>query len=223
MKRSKKLQKIADESLSRFEDDAFLSELKRRASHSGVAEGSQSKKRRLKLAFFSGSSAAVIAAAILLCVFLLPPAGPSGKFYMEENQKTIESSIESLNTDAKDIDFAHLEYAAIKKSYDTVYGDTLFYTLSYYDEEMLDEIFVTVVTNSAYTYQFKHEDYVCSAEIASHELRYHEDVSADGEIYFYKVLGEIQTRSETIYIDYEGVGFEPENRFLKQLSLLIRS
>jgi hypothetical protein len=216
MKINKKLQAYANKSFAPLKNDGFLSELKNRTDEKETA------KNRISLySVIAGSATAIIVAAILLCVCLIDPAvaateKPAKKNYLQENQIFLASSLSELNEQTAVFDFI-ADNSVVNKVIDSSYGDTLFFTLNYSDDDTGESIHICVVTNKMYDFIFDHPEYNNEATVNGYKLQYAENYTLEDDIYNFKCEGEIITENEKLCIEYESYSFDEQSNFLNFL------
>jgi len=224
MKRNKQLERYADKELSKFKDDNFKRQLL------GVRyekEPEKKKSKRLNLIIsLSGLSTVIAVTVILLCVFLVktPASLPEAerKYYAEENQISVDVSIDELNDKTGDFELIDKEGYTIKKTTDTYYNEDLYYRVNYYDEEILGSIQLDFVINADYDYTFSHNDYDKSDEIYNEQINYEERYYEEDDLFFFNSTGEIVTDSVKIYIIAETVSIDENSRFIEFINRIIK-
>lgn len=177
--------------------------------------------------------AILTALVIVLCIFLPrggnvvePPFG-NGVFYLEENEKNVESNLDELNSDAEKF---YLEIPEsipykIEKFYDSVSGDTLYYKLKINSDELQLRIDADIVVNKNYDHPEVHylSDPV-TGNLYGYEMIYIQSIK-DVEGTSIKQLvcyGEIEIDEQMIYVnDYKEYSGNSQT-FIDTLSSIIK-
>ena len=236
MKKDKMLQEYANKTMEQYNDPEILEQLKQ---HIKPKKAWYEKISR-KTWYAVGGSFATIAVVVvaLLCVFLIEPGVlspndsdptpnvndnpsdtpvvPPKKEYFGEDIETISSIIEVCEY-TKNLDLSDLNIVYVKEHTDSQYGDILYFSVKYYNEESLDNFIVNVVTNEDYEYDFKDATNWTQTTYKDFELLYEEKVTEEDGLYFFTVEAILKTDKEDIAIYYEGVGFEETSNFLSAL------
>ena len=231
---NKQLKKYADKQLNVYRNEGFLNELKAKQKET------QMKDRRKKILpiCLSTGSALVMLAVALLCVFLInPPTVPADnadrdnteqteqeevvqKTYLETNQTIEESSLEELNGALKCFSFDGDGFV-VDKYVDNFYNETLYYYVTYTDEEGLYLIHFTILTNPNYTIENSEDGYDLQGTVASYAVKYFENSELEDGIFFCPDNGVITTGKEKIYLNAEILGFDEDSGFIEMLNTLI--
>ena len=231
---NKQLKKYADKQLNVYRNEGFLNELKAKQKET------QMKDRRKKILpiCLSTGSALVMLAVALLCVFLInPPTVPADnadhdnteqteqeevvqKTYLETNQTIEESSLEELNGALNCFSFDGDGFV-VDKYVDNFYNETLYYYVTYTDEEGLYLIHFTILTNPNYTIENSEDGYDLQGTVASYAVKYFENSESEDGIFFFTDNGVITTGKEKIYLNAEIIGFDEDSGFIEMLNTLV--
>lgn len=221
MKRNKKLQEYANQSLKTLNNDEFLNVLKERIE---IKKTEHHKRKQLRNPVLIGSVAIIVVVVTFLCVFLIGSPDiedPNKKQYLQANQESSESTIIDLNFATDNLDLViDLEFS-VSKIIDSKYDEILYYSICYSNEETLDTVQLYVVVNKEYDFIFDHAEYDKENDISGQKLNYIESCSFEDEIYYFSAYGEIITQSEKIYIEYNGVSFEENSNFILIINQLL--
>lgn len=197
------------------------------------------KNRRKKILpiCLSTGSALVMLAVALLCVFLInPPAVPADpdnteqkgqkeeevekKTYLETDQIFKGSNLEELNGALTYFSFSGDGFT-VDKCVDSHYNETLYYYVTYTDEEGLYLIHFTILTNPNYTIENSEDGYDLQGTVASYAVKYFENSESEDGIFFFTDNGVITTGKEKIYLNAEIIGFDEDSGFIEMLNTLI--
>ncbi|GEM_PF-2879344 len=224
MKRDKELEKYADEQLSLLRDDAFLESLKSKRKQNAKNQ----KMHKKSIIVLSAAVCAATMVIVLLCVFLINPSANNGtheqgdsKYYAQENQKTVSSSVEEVNDAVEHITINNLNGIMISKVVDAYYNETLYYVIIYNDDSTMESITIFVVVNDDYTLPFPIVGTRINETVADYSVSYTERYTEDDNLFYVDTEGEIFTEKERVYVEYSGVDFERKNNFLAYLSNVI--
>ena len=237
MKIKKFLEKVAEEdreSLINDGDIEFLASIgvdynKKKVATAKEPDSSYYLKARAfnQKALMIGSACflvAVIAVSIILYYYLKP----APVHYFEDNFVEVDSNLQELNSDLKlfsmTIDEAEYELG-IKKTYDSLSGDDLFFTLELYAKRGLSKKFrLEVVVNSLY----EHDDTAFDKEpiekqISEYTIKYTETANPMSGSPFITVecRGEMQIGEQYIYITkYDEIALG-QSTFIETLQSII--
>ena len=230
---NKQLKKYADKQLNVYRNEGFLNELKAKQKET------QMKNRRKKILpiCLSTGSALVMLAVALLCVFLInPPAVPADpdnteqkgqkeeevekKTYLETDQIFKGSNLEELNGALTYFSFSGDGFT-VDKCVDSHYNETLYYYVTYTDEEGLYLIYFTILTNPNYTIENSEDGYDLQGTVASYAVKYFENSESEDGIFFFTDNGVITTGKEKIYLNAEIIGFDEDSGFIEMLNTLV--
>ena len=171
---------------------------------------------------------AVIAVSIILYYYLKPAPVAPPVHYFEDNFVEVDSNLQELNSDLKlfsmTIDEAEYELG-VKKTYDSLSGDDLYFTLELYSKRSLGKNFrLEVVVNSLY----EHDDTAFDKEpiekqISGHTIKYAETTTPMSGSPFITVecQGEMQIGEQYIYITkYDEIALG-QSTFIETLQSII--
>lgn len=235
MKKYKRLQEYANKSMEQYNSPEIFEELKQYIKPKEVWYEKFSRKTWYAI----GGSFATIAVVVvvLLCVFLIEPGVlstndlnptpnvsdnptpsvvPPKKEYFGYNKET-DSSIMEVNQHMQNLELSYDNVVHVKKHSDSQYGDVLYFSMSYYNEETLDSLIINVVTNQDYEYKFNDSTHWRKTSYKGYDLLYNEAYKEDEGIYFFKVDAILETDKEDVAICYEGVSLEETSNFLSAL------
>ena len=244
-KMNRKLKKYANKQLKRYRDEDFLNELK---SKQKEMKKNNDRKKFIPICL-STSSALVMLAVALLCVLLIKPPVKvvdnnstnvidnvtdrdnteqteqkqeeiEQKTYMETNQSLTSSSLEEMNGALSSFSF-NGDGFIVDKCVDSFYNETLYYYVTYNDEEGLYFMEFTVLTNPNYTIENVEDGFVLQDTVASYALKYYERSEEEDDMFIFTDRGVITTGKEKIYLDVEIYSFDENNPFVETLNKMI--
>ena len=148
--------------------------------------------------------------------------------YFDDNFVSVDSDLQELNSDlllfslTADPDLYDVD---IVKTYDSVSGDTLFYSLIFTSKVGLGKLFtLDIVVNGLYEHnELYYASEIKGAQLSGYALKYTEvSVSITGTpFYSVSCLGEIQIGEQWVYItDYEETALV-QNPFITTLQAII--
>ena len=172
----------------------------------------------------------VVALAVsTILYFSLKPASVQPPIhYFEDNFEEVDSDLDELNADLvlfslvineNDYDFI------IKKTYDSLSGDNLFYSLSFNQTNGFNKSFeLDIVVNSLYEHeQYEYSREPAEAQISEYTIKYDEDIKPMSGTPFVTVTGqgEIQIGEQWIFIEnYEETALG-QSTFIETLQSII--
>lgn len=211
MRKNKKMERIANQSMEHLKNDEFLSSL--------VGETPKVEKKKFNTHVFQKSIAAVCAALLILVAL---PIGiffgtqgtknPTDDFeYAGENERTAVSTLEELNNAMQGATLTVENLTTVARRYDSVSNHDLYYIVSYSNDETFEAVTIVVITNPKYEYTFDNPQALVplnkTADMNGLSMRYRETAEIDEGIYFIDSEGYIEC-SERIHITYTGISFE---------------
>ena len=218
MKINKFLKKVAEEdreSIINDKDVEFLSSIGVDYNKKKVATQSEPPasyyltasafNRRTLAVFFSCFAVAIIAVALILYFSLRPKPSQPPIHYFEDNFVQADSDLQELNNDLKlfSIELYEEYDLEIKKIYDSLSEDNLFYTLSFNQKNGLKKIFkFDVVVNKFYEHeQTPFEEAPIVMQISEYTLKYAENYETISDPFIsVTAKGEMQIGEQWIYI-----------------------
>ncbi len=222
MKRYKKLQNIANESLGEFHNEEVANELRaiiQDNANRGKYAVRATKRKRILIS--SLASLIVVIVAIFAGLSFLD-INHETKKYNKANQIAVESDLSSLNADLSYFVLALNSSAVVSQVIDNYYNETLYYNVKLvYESGVMIEI--NVVTNKNYSFVFEHE-LDKTVDINKFPLFYGESYETlDDSLYLVEVFGSIDTDKEKIYISYNEITSEENNNFIDFMRQILRT
>lgn len=163
-------------------------------------------------------------AVVLLCVFFIGSEDETNdtapRVYLEENLSSQNITVEALNEELQYFTFVNGNYS-INRFEDEDYGETLFYSVNFVDEDGLNQMDFVVAVNPNYNIEFEHKEYIKRDTVIGYAIEYVETYSEDEGLYFFTVKGEINIEEETVYIIAEIISFDEDSHFIEQLNRII--
>lgn len=181
----------------------------------------QCKRPKIKLWAGIGSAVAAVLLAVIIIPFALIKKPDDEILYKEENIVNTVCSLEDLNNDSTVFEVIQTEDSkiAVKRFYDTVSNDFLYYEVNV--TGIISEYYLYVVVNSKYNYNFDLGQELLSVQLPDYSINYCSVTPDDNRIEA-KYKGVINLNTETVYIDYgqlidlgEQVFFEDIQSILK--------
>lgn len=211
MRKNKKMEQIANQSMEHLKNDEFLNSL--------VGETPKSEKKKFNVRVFQKTIAAVCAA--LLIVVGLPigiffgtqgTKNPTDDIkYAGENERTAVSTLEELNNAMQGATLTIGNPTAVTRKYDSVSNYDLYYVVNYSNEDTFEAVTIVIITNPKYKYTFDNPQALVplqkTADINGLSMRYRETAEIDEGISFIESEGYIEC-TERIHITYTGISFE---------------
>ena len=239
MKKDKRLQEYANKSMEQYNNPEIFEQLKQHIKPKEKKEAWYEKISRRTWYAVGGSFATVaIVAIVLLCVFLIEPSilsphdtnttpnatdnptdiptTPPKKEYFGD-VLVGSSSIQNVNQYTEALDLTENKLAYVKEHTDSHYGDILYFSIRYDNEETIEDIVLNVVTNEDYEYEFKDTTGWTQIEYKGFNLSYKDVFVEEDGLYFFTVNAILQTDKEDIAIYYEGVSLEETSNFISAL------
>lgn len=239
MRKDKRLQEYANKSMEQYNNPEIFEQLKQHIKPKEKKEAWYERISRKTWYAVGGSFATVaIVAVVLLCVFLIEP----GILSLHDTNTTPNatdnptdiptatpkkeyfgyilvgnSSTQKVNQYTEALDLTEIDLVYVKEHTDSHYGDILYFSMGYYNEETLDNVVLNVVTNQDYNYVFLDSTNWNKTTYRGYELVYNEAFEEDEGIYFFTVNAILKTDKENITIYYEGVSLEETSNFISAL------
>lgn len=226
MRRNKKMERIANQSMEHLKNDEFLSSL--------VGATPKVEKKKFNVHVFQKSIAAICAALLILVAL------PIGIFfgtqgsnnpaddikYAGENERSAASSLEELNNAMQGAILTIGNPTSVILKYDSVSNHDLYYIVSYSNDETFEAVTIVVITNPKFEYTFDNPQALVplknTADINGLSMRYRETAEIDEGIYFIDSEGYIEC-TERIHITYTGISFEENgSNFLPLIRNMIK-
>lgn len=226
----RKLGRQADDYLDQFENEQFHQEVREEL----FPQSTPARKRiRPKQVWISFAATMAIACVVLVCclTLLTPSAGqpssdpvkPPEKEYFFENEEQQISNLMQVNNDLNnEIAFNDLSFTVVRK-YDSLSNDTLYYSLTYINDAMLETINIYAYTNKDYKFDWNVSDANASDIIKEFDVHYLTSYR-DQEFYFTVFTqAYITLDNAKIYVEYNGVSLDGQsNNFLEALAQIIK-
>lgn len=223
---NRRLKKYAEKQLLQYRNVEFLKELKGRVRKKKKQHNFFNKK------FVAAGVAFVTITVVILCIFLIKPAmngdfnyqdkpTTPAKEYRGENQKVLNSNLREVNEALDYLSFATGD--SIQKCIDKEYGDTLYYSIIYTDDDELSMFDFKICVNPDYKMMGFDKEYTQNGTVASYELQYKETASCEEGIYFFSEIAKITTECEIIFIEAEIVKFDANSNFIETLNEIIQA
>lgn len=226
MRRNKKMEQIANQSMEHLKNDEFLSSL--------VGESPKVEKKKFNTQVFQKGIAAVCAALLILVAL------PIGIFfgtqgaknptddikYAGNDERTAVSTLEELNNALQGAILRVENPTTVTRRYDSVSNHDLYYVVNYSNDETFEAVTIVVITNPNYEYAFDNPQALVplkkTADMNGLSMRYRETAEIDEGIYFIDSEGYIEC-TERIHITYTGISFEENtSNFLPQIRNMIK-
>lgn len=228
MKRDKRLDEIADDALSEFDNPVIKARLMEE-----VAKLKKPKKTIYPSRFlrFTGLAVAVICIAVCALFLTSPSFFPSDssrpsesikKEYGLKDMETTTTDLADLNANLKNVSCKQMDGEAflIRKYRDVKYNETLYFSLQYMTEAA-EKIEVHFVTNKDYPFTFDHKYNGKETYIGDYLLEYSENFKEDDGLYDCQAYGKMVTGDETVYFTFTSMEFEQTSRFIEIVKNLI--
>lgn len=187
------------------DDNEFLDNMKAKIK----AKSKHSKKNRnfakLKIGLPVAAGIAVAATAIT-CIAVYYPFNSGRVEYFEADIADTAATLEDLNRDVKEFDIRidpSVYTYDIKKKYDRVSGDVLFYTTVIDNRDLFLHMEIITVCNPNYHYKdFSLSDGAVSAALDHYTVEYLPSKTTDPEFGFekYSAKAKIQKGKEFVYV-----------------------
>jgi len=220
MKKDKRLQTFANQSLSEFHNEDILNELK---TINKASMDLKQKKRNKRKVIFGTSIATVAVAMVTIFSLIFVPFFNNPKVeknYNVGNQVTVESELNSLNLELSQFVFVLDSEVSIFKVEDKYYDETLYYyfNITYDSGDVLD---VIVITNEEYEFSFDHS-YDNNVDMGVFSMAYTEKYEMlDSDMFYVETFGAIENYKEKIYLSYSGIVFEEKSSFVEKITQII--
>lgn len=201
----------------------FLRELQQ------MVEEKPKKRPRLRVWLPATLSAVASAAVVVTCVVVYAPSGSEHTEYLDNNLISVDSTIEELNQDVKEVDLqidpATYSYT-IKKTSDSVSGDVLYYLVKIESVDTLIQMNIVTVCNPYYTYKdFSFSDATTEIKLDNYSVTYESSVNVDPEFGFetLEIQAHISKGKENIYIlNYAELLLSSDGSFLEVLQSIVK-
>lgn len=226
MRKNKKMERIANQSMEHLKNDEFLSSI--------VGETPTVEKKKFNTHVFQKSIAAVCAALLILVAL------PIGIFfgtqgaknptddikYAGDGERTAVSTLEELKNAMQGATLTVENPTTVTRRYDSVSNHDLYYVVSYSNDETFEAVTIVVITNPKYEYAFDNPQALVplnkTADMNGLSMRYRETAEIDEGIYFIDSEGYIECK-ERIHITYTGISFEENtSNFLPLIRNMIK-
>lgn len=226
----RKLGRQADDYLDQFENETFHQEVREEL----FPQPTPARKRiRPKQVWISFAATMAIACVVLVCclTLLTPSTGkPSGnpvkppeKEYFFENEKQESCSLDQINSSLDGSIAFDIAQCETTRKFDSISNDTLYYQISYINEDMLEETKIQVYTNEFYQFDWNVSDANTSDIIK--EFYVHYLTSYHDQEFYFTVFTQayITLDNAKIYVEYNGVSLDGQsNNFLQALAQIIK-
>lgn len=187
------------------------------------------KRPRLRVWLPATLSAVASAAVVVTCVVVYAPSGNEHTEYLDNNLITVDSTLEELNKDVKEVDLqidpAVYSYA-VKQTSDSVSGDVLYYLTTIQSVDTLIQMDIVTVCNPYYEYKgFSFSETTTSAKFQNYSVTYITRVSADPEfgVNLLSAKAEIHKGDEYIYVtQYSELLLSSDGSFLEVLQSIVK-
>ena len=218
MRRNKKLEKIAESSISKYNNSNVKYELKR------MLPEKLRKKRGITISkplFFTSLAVELTIFIVVILVAFLPGKTeiPHERNYAGAEIVSYNASYAEMKREMSYIDLSLPEDAMILRLADKEYNDTLYYYVSF-NTELGDEFVIRIVTDSDYVFDFN-RTFSEQTTLCGYEFDYYETQKFDGVYYDHTAYGILQTEKEKIYVKYYGFGFDESSAFVENLQKII--
>lgn len=220
MKRNKKLQKYADESLAKYGNEEFLQKMK-----FAVSQNKQKKRNKKFLYPVLGGIGATVAVVALVCVLLFVPIGETGSsdggwgFQAASQGASVskKTTVEELNDSTAGIKFSAENVDSINKAKDKRNKETLYFTLEYSFNDGSDTVKLLIDVSPNFKY-VSGKSFDKLEVVNGYKVNYIETVADDG----FTASAHIVTPSEEVFIEYSGGGNEGQSDFLSVLESILQ-
>ena len=210
------------------DDNEFLDNMKAKIK----AKSKHSKKNRnfakLKIGLPVAAGIAVAATAIT-CIAVYYPFNSGRVEYFEADIADTAATLEDLNRDVKEFDIRidpSVYTYDIKKKYDRVSGDVLFYTTVIDNRDLFLHMEIITVCNPNYHYKdFSLPHGAVRAALERYTVNYGPAGTIDPEFGFeeYSTKAKIQKGKEFVYVtQYSELLFEAEDSFFEVLQEIVK-
>ena len=169
---------------------------------------------------------AALTVSLILYYYLKPASLEPPIHYFEDNFVKVDSSLEELNADLESFKLVvnDNDYEVkVKKTYDSLSGDSLFYSLNFSHQNGMKLFALEIVVNSLYEHeQVIYKDPI-EIQITKYTVKYIETSKSISGTPFNKVIcqGEIQIGEQWIYIEkYEEMALG-QSTFIETLQSII--
>lgn len=226
MKVKKYLKKQAEQDRKEIlasDNGEFLRELQQQV----VPEIKSRPRLRVWLSATISAVAATAVVAICIAVYYPFEAGPIE--YLAGNFVSVNSTIEELNQDVKEVDLqidTSLYRYSVTKTSDSKSGDVLFYVTTIQNTDLFVQMELVTVCNPNYQYKdFQISDETITVQLTNYNVTYTTMTNIDSEfgIEILQAKAEIQKGNEFIYVTkYTEYLFSPEGSFLEVLQSIVK-
>ena len=188
------------------------------------------KKRFPLRVWLPATLSAVVAVAILVtCIAVYYPFETNHIEYLDINLSTVDSTIDELNKDVKEVDLQiddSVYSYTVTKALDTISGDVLFYRTTIDNLDAFIQMEIVTVCNPYYTYKNFHiPDNPITAELPHYTVSYKTSTSINSEFGLETInaTAEIHKGKERIYItNYFELLLSPDDSFLEILQSIVK-
>lgn len=221
MKKYKKLQQNVDKSFENICDAQLLESLKCEIISSERVK-QKTKQKRFRVAIASSFIAIIIIIITIIGAPLLFRPNNEERHYFKDNENQIESTLEELNSFTNFIDLNSGIEWRVSKYIDILYNDTLYFIITWENSDTFEVFHISIIVNKDYKYKEDCIEYNNTQNMGNQKLLYNEKFEMDEDgLCFFTTYAKINTENESIYIKYEGIGFDGESTFLTSLSDLL--
>lgn len=182
------------------------------------------KNHRLRTIWFSiGSSMAAMVIIVVTLIFTwplmfpVPPPNPPDppKKYLTENEVSVKSDLTELNADLEGfiimLDTGYEDF--VLRTYDSEYGDTLYYEVTIINEDTVERITIYAYVNSLYEHQGETSEQNITASVGGFTIKYSEEVQDEGWAFTLICYAKFEYNDSAIYIDYKQLSLDEESNF----------
>ena len=171
---------------------------------------------------------AITAVALSLYFSLRSPSVVPPVHYFEDNFVEVDSNLQELNDDLElftlTVDMGEYD-VNIRKTYDSLSGDDIFFTLEFTSNQGLSKKFrFDLVVNKFYSYtELIYSGELKEAQFSDYTIKYTERVNTVSDATLIKVecLGEMQIGDQWIYITKYNETYIEQSTFIETLQSLI--
>ncbi len=202
-----KLQEYADKSLEKYDNrvlrEKFVSE---------KVDGNERVITDTTRNWFICLAIILLCAALFLSIYMLFIKPSEEKHYLLENQQKVTVTKEELLDDISNLTVNDQYLISCQRINDISYNETLYYEITFHNDESYEELRLTIVTNVKYEHTFTHSDYNKQDDYLN--IRYLEKSNEEDGLYTYDCKGEFVSNNIRYYAGYQGIGLEPQSNFI---------
>ena len=210
------------------DDNEFLDNMKAKIKAKSKHSIKNRNFAKLKIGLPVAAGIAVAATAIT-CIAVYYPFNSGRVEYFEADIADTAATLEDLNRDVKEFDIRidpSVYTYDIKKKYDRVSGDVLFYTTVIDNRDLFLHMEIIAVCNPNYHYKdFSLSDGAVRAALERYTVDYLPSTTIDPEFGFeeYSTKAKIQKGKEFVYVtQYSELLFEAEDSFFEVLQEIVK-